>query len=63
MEKRNLRTWVAAAWGGDYGAEDLEDNEGDEEEEDDQDDGVVEKWGAVYDSAYAAADAVTKILH
>ena len=49
------------AWGGDYGAEDLEDNdEADEDEEDDQDDGVVEEWGAVYDSAYAAADAVTE---
>ena len=49
------------AWGGDYGAEDLEDgDEVDEEEEDDQDDGVVEEWGAVYDSAYAAADAVTE---
>ena len=31
-----------------------------EDEEDDQDDGVVEEWGAVYDSAYAAANAVTE---
>ena len=49
------------AWGGDYGAEDLVDqDEEDEDEEDAQDDAETEEWGAVYDSAYAAADAVTE---
>ena len=66
-EAKELVAYVVPrpAWGGDFGAEAKGDRAPEEEEEDDDDDGgdadadVAEEWGAVYDSAYAAADAVT----
>ncbi|KAK7254537.1 phosphopantetheine binding protein [Aureococcus anophagefferens] len=66
-EAKELVAYVVPrpAWGGDFGAEAKGDrgpddgDDGDDDDDGDADADVAEEWGAVYDSAYAAADAVT----